>query len=235
MPQTPERPSASQPVVPEKGGQTPPNTDANLLKTIRDKSLDMSDRASAFMKLAQSDTKESRVVAAKRAWEAPLAVQYQLAKDSDNGVRETLAWSTNDGDVLRILSTDREKSVRVFAAANRSCPSKSVQSFLMNPATPIDDADTVADATKDPEVLRVMATHPVDKIRYHAAASYNTPAEVLTTMANDSNDGVRWAVARNEKTPESSLRRLATDKHPFVQESAKEGLKRIEKEKRSGR
>jgi hypothetical protein len=78
------------------------------------------------------------------------------------------------------------------------------------------------------EIIRILATHPDDDVRWFIAAKRKSPPDVLWMLAKDQVDSVRKRVAYNAKTPKEILEFLLNDSWEDIRERARQRLEAIE-------
>ena len=81
---------------------------------------------------------------------------------------------------------------------------------------PVEKRAELAESSKDPGTLRILAGDPEEWVRWRAAENPNTTVATLTQLARDPERRVRWGVAGNPNTPAPALARLAGDPEEWV-------------------
>lgn len=164
----------------------------------------------------------------------------ESTKNSSSFVRSDLAKSTNDVEILEILSTDCDGYVKYCVAINKHTPIQVLASLaneeedivsiglLKNPKTPID-------------IVRRLVTHPNGTVAKMAVNTKLVPAhsedsslfycpayvrsnyanmtcnpEILELLANDIDRDIRRGVASNRHTPIETLASLVNDEEEIV-------------------
>jgi hypothetical protein len=77
------------------------------------------------------------------------------------------------------------------------------------------------------EIIRILAVHPDDNVRFSIAAKRKTPPEILWLLAKDQDDSVRQRVVNNAKTPTEILEFLLNDSWEDIRERARQRLEAI--------
>ena len=99
--------------------------------------------------------------------------------------KRKLSWDTKDPDLLRQLSKDKDKEIRIAVASNSY--------------TPV-------------EVLRELSRDTNEGVRMYLAKNTNTPVDILEKLSKDKNEYVRKFVASNSNCPIKILKYLADDR-----------------------
>jgi hypothetical protein len=77
------------------------------------------------------------------------------------------------------------------------------------------------------EIIRILATHPDDDVRWFIAAKRKSPPDVLWMLAKDQFDSVRQRVAYNAKTPKEILEFLLNDPWEDIRERVQKRLEEL--------
>jgi hypothetical protein len=77
------------------------------------------------------------------------------------------------------------------------------------------------------EIIRILATHPDDDVRWSISAKRKSPPDVLWLLAKDQFDSVRQRVAYNAKTPKEILEFLLNDPWEDIREHAQKRLEEL--------
>jgi hypothetical protein len=81
------------------------------------------------------------------------------------------------------------------------------------------------------EIIRVLAVHPDDSVRFFVAAKRKSPPDILWLLAKDKVDSVRARVAFNAKTPKDILEFLLDDPWENIREGVSRRLEKIKLKK----
>ena len=167
------------------------------------------------------------------------------------GILSAIAENPNTpADDLTELSKHRDINVRAHAASNPSTPKHERLAQILLDAEDQFTRRELALCSRDPEILRKLATDPSAHVREGVTLNRRTPADVLKLLvtdpiptirmnlpahknitpelleilSKDSDEDVRTRVTWNRKTPRAVLEELAQDEDEDVRESAQDSL-----------
>lgn len=157
---------------------------------------------------------------------APVTVLDNLAKASEDFVRETLAHNVKASpSILMILAMDSNENVRSAVAKNKNAPANAfdilardtalVKTLLTtNPNAPMSAIEILA-RDRDRDIRRVVIRN---------RQKMKMPDSIFELLANDEERVVRRTVAIAKHTPRHVLTILAKDPDDGVRECAKKAL-----------
>lgn len=174
-------------------------------------------------------------------WLAP-----RLAREPDALIRQSLAETTAQAEVLEALLFDEEETVRAAAKANKNATDKSLRMLeyleagtgdWVKPDVPNPELPPLELLAKGHVWLRqAVARHPMAplellqqlaldedwRVRAALAANHRAPSVVLEQLAADHDRDVRSVVAQNPAVSAAILERLVGDESEEVRKAASE-------------
>lgn len=131
----------------------------------------------------------------EKSWASALAAaDLLLVAKHCPSARPAAAAVSKVADLLTMLATDPDASVREAVADNLKTPA---------------------------QALATLADDTIAAVRMAAASNLNTPTACIEKLALDAVDYVRWGVANNEKAPPAILKVLTKDPDFHVRNQAK--------------
>ncbi len=156
-----------------------------------------------------------------------------LARDNKASVRELVAKNIEcPGEVLVLLASDKNNTVKVAATQNRSYAgnrseskrkANGSESELRNKGQKRDRIKMAREAKKV-RILKDLAQDRGYEVRAEVANNGITPAAVLMQLARDESEVVRASVARHPNVPDDMLCALCKDRHKEVRYAAMQNL-----------
>ena len=111
-------------------------------------------------------------------------------------------------------------ATRLYKLFNNQLTSKELK-FFFDTADSTDELRVIAVHKKTTKfMLRKLAEHDDDCVKYYVANNENTSASVLRELANNNVISIKVAVAKNSKTPLAVLKLLALDYDFHVRQNA---------------
>ncbi|KJH72534.1 hypothetical protein UH38_06670 [Aliterella atlantica CENA595] len=143
----------------------------------------------AMLQVLEKGDRNAKLTAA-RSNKTPIQVLEQLAKDTDETVRQVVLQNPNlPLHSLLELAKDESVNVRLWLAYNSS-PHKT---------------------QKPVQLLEQLAQDASEQVRARVAGLSETPVDILVRLANDSSRDVKVAVTGNPNTPVTVLTRLGLE------------------------
>ena len=143
----------------------------------------------AMLQVLEKGDRNAKLTAA-RSNKTPIHVLEQLAKDTDETVRQVVLQNPNlPLHSLLELAKDESVNVRLWLAYNSS-PHKT---------------------QKPVQLLEQLAQDTSEQVRARVAGLSETPVDILVRLANDSSRNVKVAVTGNPNTPVTVLTRLGLE------------------------
>lgn len=145
----------------------------------------------AMLQVLEKGDRNAKLTAA-RSNKTPIQVLEQLAKDTDETVRQVVLQNQNlPLHSLLELAKDESVNVRLWLAYNSS-PRKT---------------------QKPVQLLEQLAQDTSEQVRARVAGLSETPAEILVRLADDSSREVKVALTSNPNTPVAILTRLGLEEN----------------------
>jgi hypothetical protein len=136
------------------------------------------DSAFALAQVVEKGDRNAKITAA-RSLKTPIAILEQLARDSDEAIRQAVVSNGNASEVIfNLLSQDSKSSVRSAVANNKKVPS-SVLARLSGDSDENVKHNVSQNSNTSREDLKKLASDTSDRVRSSALCNANIPPEIL--------------------------------------------------------
>ncbi|BAZ11925.1 leucine rich repeat variant [Calothrix sp. NIES-4071] len=145
----------------------------------------------ALSQVVEKGNQQAKLTAA-RSYKTPINILEQLAKDSDETVRQVVSQNSNL-PLATLLELARDPSINVRLGLVYKNPHQ-------KRSTPV-------------QLLEILAQDPSEQVRAKVAEHPDTPVEILIRLANDTSREVKTKLTGNPNTPVTILTRLGLEEN----------------------